>query len=300
MDHSLSTFLSGCAPFHDLLFFAKSLDEMEEKGQPNSTFLFIDGEATQRFSAKSTAWPVIAMATIKPAGADRIVFALGPEGQLWELNPAENSHVAGEIGISEMSWRRLAVVGGEVYACGMDRVVAVRTAPSKWRDISAPPAEGDEDAIVGFESLDGFAPHDLYAVGWRGEIWQRNGNAWRQLASPVSAHLNAVCCADDGFVYAVGDNGVMVRGRDDAWTEVATGLTENLQDVRDYDGKVHVATDFALFELVGGKLAPVRAFAKKNDRPRSCLRLSKAEDALVSLGPKDLFKLVDGTWRRIA
>jgi hypothetical protein len=49
--HNLSTFLNGCAPFQDLIFFAKSLDELEDAEEANSTFLFIDGDKTARFTA---------------------------------------------------------------------------------------------------------------------------------------------------------------------------------------------------------------------------------------------------------
>jgi len=297
MDHSLSTFLSGCAPFHDLVFFAKSLDEMDDDDQPNSTFLFIDGEETKRLCKASAAFPAIAMATIKAGGGERTVFALGPNGEFWEFEPANATHADGEIGISDMSWRSLAVVDGELYACGMDRVAAVRTGPQKWRDISAPPAPGG-DRIVGFESLDGFTAKDLYAVGWQGEIWHRKGTRWRQVDSPVSINLNAVCCADDGQVYVVGDKGVMLRGRDDTWSEIETGLADNLQDVRDFEGRLYVVTDFAILELVKDKLVPVANFAE-GDRPASCLHLLRGEDGLVSLGPKDLFKLHGGNWQRV-
>ena len=297
MDHSLSTFLSGCAPFHDFIFFAKSLDEMDDADQPNSTFLYFEEDDIHRFTATSMAWPAISMATIKPEGGDRMLFALGPNGELWEGAAVDASHVIGEIGISDMSWRSLAVVDGELFACGMGRVAAVRTGPLKWRDISAPPAAAG-DRIVGFESIDGFSSKDLYAVGWQGEIWHRKGTRWRQIDSPVSINLNAVCCADDGQVYAVGDKGVMLRGRDDTWSEIETGLADNLQDVRDFEGRLYVATDFAILELVKDKLVPVGNFAD-GDRPGSCLLLLRGEDGLVSLGPKDLFSLHGGNWRRV-
>lgn len=294
MDHSLSTFLSGCARYHDFIFFAKSLDELDELGETNSTFLMIDGATTGRFGAP-TGWIALSMAVIKEN--DRLVVcAIGPNGELWEGFPADGSSATGNIGIGEHSWRSLAVVEGAVYACGMDRMVAIRTGRPKWRDISAPPAE-DDRLIIGFERIDGFTSNDLYAVGWQGEIWQRKGNRWRQIDSPVNANLTALCCAEDGLVYAVGQNGVMLKGCDDRWTEIDTGLSDNLQDVRDYDGKVYVVTDFDILELADDRLLPVTL--PDGEEPGTCLHLLKAADGLVSLGLKDVLKLHAGQWQRV-
>jgi hypothetical protein len=296
MDHSLSTFLAGCAPFHDLIFFAKSVDELDEADEPNSSFLFIDGAKTERF-ATAMAWPAVAMATAKPDGEQRVVCAIGPGGELWEGLPSVPSHIHGDIGIGDVSWRHMALIDGQFYACGMDRTVAVRTGPLKWKDMSAPPAK-DDKLVIGFECIDGFSAKDLYAVGWQGEIWHRKGTKWRQIDSPVSATLNAVCCAEDGVVYAVGDNGVMLKGRDDTWTEIDTGLEDNLQDVRDFEGKVYVVTDFDIYELADDTLELVDL--ADDEETGTCLHLLKAADGLVSLGQKDVFKLqAGGQWQRV-
>jgi hypothetical protein len=296
MNHSLSTFLSGCARYHDFIFFAKSLDEMDETDETNSTFLMIDENTTMRFG-QSTGWSALSMSVIKVSDK-LVVCAIGPNGELWEGAPADGSSVTGDIGIGEFSWRSLVVIDNEVYACGMGRSTAVRTSPLKWKDISAPQPK-DDKLIVGFESIDGFSAKDLYAVGWQGEIWQRKSNRWRQIDSPVSTTLNAVCCAEDGVVYVVGDSGVMLKGRDDQWIVLDTGLTDNLQDVRDFDGNVYVVTDFEILELANEQLQPVAALANIDDAPDTCLHLLKAADGLVSLGQKDLFKLHLGKWTRV-
>jgi hypothetical protein len=71
------------------------------------------------------------------------------------------------------------------------------------------------------------------------------------------------------------------------------------RNVRDFDGKVYVVTDFAILELVNERLQPVAALATHDDAPNTCLHLLQAADGLVSLGPKDLFKLHQGTWTRV-
>lgn len=295
MDHSLSTFLSGCARYHDFIFFAKSLDELEEDDTVNSTFLFIDGAQTARFG-DPTGWTAMGMAVIKE-GDRLVVCAIGPNGELWEGMPADGTCVTGDIGLGEHTWRSMAEIDGDVYVCGMDRMVAVRRGKLNWKALNAPPAK-DDKLIIGFESIDGFSSKDLYAVGWQGEIWQRKGTKWRQIDSPVSVVLTAVCCAADGMVYAVGQNGTMLKGRDDQWTVIDTGLTENLQDVRDHDGKVYVVTDFYIYELANDTLEAV-TLADEDDEPGTCLHLLKAADGLVSLGQKDVFTLHAGKWQRV-
>jgi hypothetical protein len=294
MDHTLSTFLSGCAPFHDLIFFAKSLDELEDADQANSTFLFIDGDRTARFK-ETVGWAALAMATTK-IGDRRLVCAIGPNGELWEGFPNDASSTSGVIGFGEHSWRSMALIDGEFIACGMDRQVAMRTGPLKWKDMSAPPAP-DDKRIVGFESIDGFSSKELYAVGWQGEIWLRKSGKWRQIDSPTSGNLTAVCCAEDGVVYAVGQAGLMLKGRNDHWEEVDSGLTENLQDVRDFGGRVYAVTDFDIYELTGKGLQPVSL--PGGEGAGTCLHLLKATDGLVSLGLKDVFKFHGGQWSRV-
>jgi hypothetical protein len=295
VDHSLSTFLSGCAPFGDLVFFAKSLDELTEAGTENSTFLFFDAGKTARLG-ESVGWPAISMATLKPEGGDRLVWALGPQGQLWECAPSSGADRTGQIGVGSHAWRALAVVSGQLYACGMDRMVAERTSAGAWRALGAPGGTEGE-GVVGFEALDGFSPDDLYAVGWRGELWHRQRQRWRRLPSPTTANLNAVCCAEDGVVYAAGDGGVLLAGRDDRWRQVPTGVTEDLRDVRDAGGRVYVASDFSVRELTPNGL---RSLAAQGDPPHSCLRLLKTADGLVSLGPRDLVQLSEGKWVSLA
>lgn len=83
-----------------------------------------------------------------------------------------------------------------IYACGMDRTVAVRTGPLTWKDLSAPPATGAEQ-VVGFESFDGYSAKDLYAVGWQ-----------RDLAAQAR-HVALARVADDDHT----QRGVLCRGR---------------------------------------------------------------------------------------
>lgn len=293
MDHSLSTFLCGCARYRDFVFFAKSLDELAKDDVANSTFLFVDGERTARFG-EPVGWTALSMAVIKEEGR-LVVCALGPNGELWEGMPADGASTTGTIGRGGFAWRRMATIGGQVLACGMGRTVALRTGALTWTDIGPPPPKGDR-RVLGFEGIDGTSPNDLYAVGWGGELWRRRKGRWRQLESPVSTNLNAVCCAENGIVYIVGDEGTMFFGTDAAWRIVDTRGIGNIQDVRDFAGRVFVATDSSLHELIQGELRPVPELA---DGAVTCLHLQRGDDGLVSIGPKNLLVLDNGAWKTL-
>jgi hypothetical protein len=110
--------------------------------------------------------------------------------------------------------------------------------------------------------------------------------------------LSAVCCGEDGVVYAVGQDGVLVRGRNDQWELVPTGRSEQLMDVKMFDGQLYVVTNFSILKLTDAGLVPDTDFPDAT-RPDTCLHLVRASDGLVSVGQKDLWTKKNGTWRRL-
>lgn len=301
MKHETSTFLCGCAPFYDFLFFAKELDELAEKGTPNSSFFcFDETESTDKYCKynESVGWPAIAIETIKPEDGIREVVAIGPNGDYWELEPLSTDENVGKIPDFQGNLRTLSVIGDCIFACGMGRVVLERKNKGQWISIGPSPSPTDAD-IVGFEDIGGFSKTEIYAAGWGGEVWWLDDGTWRKIDSPVSANLNALCCAEDGFVYIVGDNGTMLRGRRDIWDVIDTDRMENLMDVAFYNGNAYVTTDFRILKLENDKLVNDTSFANSNDIPSTCLHLLPASDGLISLGTKDVFRLHTDQWERL-
>ena len=297
MDHTGSTFLSGCAVSSDMAFFAKELDEFVEQDRENSSFLALFDSDWYQYDF-GAAWTAISMATIKPAGQDRVVVAVSPRGAFWEVQTRLPRETHGQIDAFELPLRAVAPVADVIYACGMGRTVLRRRGPGNWQEIGPGTSDEDGDAVVGFEGLAGFAADEIYAVGWRGEIWQRT-DRWRRLDSPVSAKLNAVCCASDGKVYVAGDEGVLLRGRNDVWEVIETESTYNFMDVASYDNTIYVVTDFEILKLDGDSLIAEDAFADADDLPETCLHLLPGTDALFSVGTKDLFRRNGGVWERL-
>lgn len=300
MDHQGSTFLSGCSAMPGFFYFAKEADDLVEDDTPNSTFFRyrdVDAAAPYRKFVKAAGWPAISMA-LAPRGTGRVVIAVSPYGDFWELESVSVQEVVGKIARFKGNLRRLAAVEGEFFACGMNRVALRRVDTGNWKSFG-PGALKDDPNVVGFEDIAGYSPTELYAVGWGGEIWWFDGKKWRRVDSPTSAILTSMTCAPDGKVYVVGHDGVMLRGRHDQWELVPTGRAENLKDVAHHNGQIHVCTDFVLFRLGKTGLEEETEFADAGDRPATCLHLLETAGELVSLGTKDVFLKREGAWTRL-
>ncbi len=301
MKHDTSTFLSGCAPFIDLIFFAKEVDELAAEDTPNSSFFSFDERDTDAQFRKydtSVNWPAIAMATIKPEDSSRNVVAIGPNGDYWELEPASTQQSVGKIADFQGNLRTLSVIDERIFACGMGRVVLRRDRKGQWASIGPNPTKDDAD-VIGFEDIGGYSKDEMYAVGWGGEIWWFDNGTWRRVDSPTSVNLTALICAENGSVYIVGHNGIMLQGRHDSWSVIDTDRKENLRDVTFYDGAVYVVTDFRILKFVDDKLVNDTNFADPNDRPTACLLLLKAPDGIISIGGKDIFRRQRESWERL-
>jgi hypothetical protein len=304
MEHNGWSFLCGCAPRIDFVFFARERDDIAEQDVAISTFYSWDEQRpnpAQYWSVYSEVanWRAQGMATVKPGSAKRITVALGTRAQYFEVEPASVTQHLGIIAGLDVLIRRVAAINDDIFAVGMERSVIRRLSPGNWAEFGPGTTPADQDQVVGFEGIDGFSPDDIYVAGWGGEIWHWLQGAWQRIDSPTNANLNAVACdRRNGVVFSVGDSGAMVRGVRDQWDFIDTGRFENLQDVAVFNGEVFVVTDFGIFRLGSSGLIPENRFIG-GDAPDSCLHLLVAEDGVISMGPKDLFTFSGGLWRRI-
>jgi len=303
MEESQSMFLSGYAPFSDLLFCAKAkagTEEVVRDGEFPFRAHVLDGGSWGQYGTTFN-WAPIAVASIKPAGAKRTVVAISAQGDFYEIQASEGLEQTGVIpGKPRFIATNLAVVGDTLYALGMGRSIARWDGPKTWTRLD-PKLPLSEDGANGFNDLVGFSPKEIYTVGWDGEILRTDGKHWQVLDSPVSAALRAACICSDGMVYAVGYNGTMVRGRGDDWAVIETGRKGVLLDVCAFKDNIYVATAFDVLKLGPDGLEPVTEFEDPEDRPSSCVGLCAAADgsAVLWLGGPDLFRITDSTWHRV-
>jgi hypothetical protein len=192
--------------------------------------------------------------------------------------------------------RHVRGIAGKAYAAGMDRQVYRRDDREVWIciDHDIRPAQNQ---IVGFESIDGFGENEIYVAGRDGEIWRYDGQRWHRVNSPTDLILHDVCCAGDGNVYAGGQVGMLVAGRDDSWRVIEHGNTrENIWSLAWFQGSLYAATYRGLFRLEGERLVAVKI---DDPPPATFYKLSATQDVMWSIGAKDVMAFDGRSWTRI-
>lgn len=166
-----------------------------------------------------------------------------------------------------------------------------------WQPETVPLLPGEQSINLGLESLAYFSENEVYAVGWEGLLCLRTKAGWERINSPTNCDLFDIACTPDGIVYAVGDNGTVIRGRGTAWKIVEHDLThDKLWSVACFKGRVFIAGMSLLYEVIGDDLVPV-APPGAEAFPSSVYRLSTTVEALWSMGMKELVEFDGSRWR---
>lgn|GEM_PF-5756627 len=166
----------GAARFKDLVYLALQ----DKKSAAHTRLGSIDeGELA---NVKDLSWTAAGMCVVKRP-SERLVVVSG-DGRVF-------TSVGGKETTEQIPkpWelRGCVSIAGHAHASGMNREFFRRDGEGRWRDMHGPKAQGDE--VVGFEALDGFDEHDLYAAGWEGALWHcdRGGPGRGAQARPASS-----------------------------------------------------------------------------------------------------------------
>ena len=283
-------FIAAAARFSDLLYLSLRNRKLEEEDAAHS--LFGGYDRNKRVNNGNTNWNTQAMCVAKKP-AEKLV-AISIEGKVF-------TYAGGEKGLESITpepyeIRGLASIEGFAYACGMDRQVFKRISEGKWVPLHAPDSSHIKETH-GFEAIAGFSGKDLYAVGWRGEIWHYDGTIWRQIDSPSSEILTTVVCADDGYVYIGGRNGVIIRGHGNEWSIInQDGYQGDFWGMQWFNNKLYVATMERICVLKNNNIEPVEM---GDDEPETCYHLTAAEGVMWSVGTDDIFSFDGKKWTRV-
>ena len=226
------------------------------------------------------------------------VFILGRLGEVARVQPdtITREDIDGpETHGNLVSLRR---IGNRLFACGIARQVYERDASGNW--LRADQGLLDETSpvgtVTGLRDLDGAAPEDIYAVGLEGEIWNRSASRWRALASPTNVILEQVRAVDSETLYAVGQHGLILRGRSESWAVIEQGETEaDFWGLELFNRALYLCTASQLFRLnAAGELEAL----KLPGAPATHLsRLRAGFDTLWLFGATRFFWTTDGsTW----
>lgn len=191
------------------------------------------------------------------------------------------------------AFREVTTIEGKAYAAGLRGIVFRLDNFTQWTPMhkALPPS-------VNIESIDGFNSHDIYVAGDKGEVWHYDGNSWRGCDIPTNANLNAIKCAGDGYVYIAGNNGALVRGRNDLWETIALDKTiETIWDLEWFKGKLYCSTISFVYRLEDDSLNLVDF--GDDDEPDTFYQLSVADGVMWSIGSEDIFSFDGIKWARI-
>ncbi len=284
-----SIYVSGAARFRDLIYLVARDRSLEGRGVAHSRFIAFDQGKFAHMGDRN--WTAVATSVVKEP-ADKMV-AVGEDGDVFTYVGGKASDEI--IEPRPVALRGVGIVAGLSIACGMRRQVFRRVGDNSWVAMHAPSPASDENA--GFEDICGFNLREIYAVGWNGEIWQWDDVRWVNRPSPTNLILTGACCGEDGRVYVCGQNGSLIRGRNDSWELVELGnVTDDLWDICWYKDNVYVSSMTMVFTLAKDRLLPVDFGA---DRPTTCGRLTDAEGMLWSIGSADVLSFDGANWTRL-
>jgi hypothetical protein len=192
-----------------------------------------------------------------------------------------------------------AFAGGRAYGVGTCRQAYRRDGPNAWVRVDQT-AQSDEIEISDtcFHSIDGFSGKEIYSVGWEGEIWHFDGVAWEQSASPTNCALYKVLCCEDGFVYAVGQSGLLIKGRGNSWEVVEQDETEeDFWGLGWFKGRLYIASLNFIYTFDDKGLSSVDM--GDFPIPATCLEFTASDNRLWSIGAKDVVQFDGESWSRI-
>ena len=188
--------------------------------------------------------------------------------------------------------RELRVIGAHLYTAGMGRQVYRRLGPAQWEVLDPPrvPKRGEID-VCGFTSLDGVNESDIWAVGYKGEMWNRKGGQWHEAPALTNVTLHKVRMVRSDLGFASGKMGIVMRYDGSTWGALPHPAgTDDIWDLEWFADRLYAASAKKLYVL-----QPDDTFAEvKIENVTSFGHLHAADGVLWSFGTLQLAWTDDG------
>jgi hypothetical protein len=238
--------------------------------------------------------------------AETIMVGRNGEVAIWRAGTPSEERIA-VPGRTVGPLRGVRYVGKEAFAYGMAREIYRRTSQGwvKFEDglqkPAVPPGASLRERIRakatnlgGITSVDGQAANNLYAVGFRGEIYHSTGSTWAMLHSPTDAILRDLAVAPNGDVLACGQMGIVLRLRGTSCEVVKYDGPENLDffSIACFGEKVFLADGQSLHVLDKGILSLVD-FGMTDGVPPSS-SLDERDGTILSVAGREVYIGHDG------
>lgn len=270
-----------------------SIDELFELDEPNAVLTWLE---KGKMRSRAVEWNACSVAI--QAGLPPTAIYLGEFGEIVRFDGTSFREQARIVGVEQQGPLR------SIREIDPQHTIAVGTALQVYRsDDSAGwtpeqiPISGSESLTdLGLESISGFSVDEVYAVGWEGLLCCRRRGAWHRIDSPMNLDLHDVYCADDGLVYACGDQGVILKGRGSSWQLLEQEITrEKLWGLTCCAGRIFISSMHLIYELADDQLNVVAA-PDEGLFPASAYRVSAAGGVLWSAGTKELYEFDGKVW----
>jgi hypothetical protein len=238
--------------------------------------------------------------------ADTIMVGRNGEVAIWRGGKPSEERIA-VAGRSVGPLRGVRYVEKEAFAYGMGREIYRRTNQGwvQFEDGLQKPAVPAGASLRerirakatnqgGITSVDGQAANDLYAVGFRGEIYHSTGSAWAALHSPTDVILRDLAVATNGDVFVCGQMGIVLRLRGTSCEIVKYDGPGNLDffSIACFGEKVFLADGHSLHVLDGGILSLVN-FGMTDGVPPSS-SLDERDGTILSVAGLEVYASSDG------
>ena len=284
------SFVAAAANLSDLLHCITKDRALVEQDLSHSSVISMDeGEWAQVADFK---WDAHGIAVARKP--ERALVIVGEDGQTYTYKDPEIP--VGQIKPKPRLIRRARTVDGFVYVCGVGREVFKRRDIDSWTNESAPAPKSLTDPIC-FEDIAGYSESEIYCCGWNGEIWHYDGKEWNDCAKLTNVNLSSVACASNGFVYVVGQQGALIKGRRETWEVIALDddFGTDIWDIHEFQGDIFISTMTGLYILNGQQLEKVEINGLENG---TFCRLTSAEGILWSIGDSDVLSYDGAVWTR--
>lgn len=193
--------------------------------------------------------------------------------------------------------RGLELIDEEMYVFGIYRQVYRRKKDGLWQNISGDIIDQSK-SITGFEALSAYSTSEIYTVGRQGEIWFFNGLKWSQISSPTNLLLTSVCCCTDGYVYIGGQDGILLKGKDNLWEVIEQDVMFDwIWDIVEYNNELYFFLEDYMVKMRNSSLVVVDDFDEET--PFSFFKGYKVGNKFYTVGYKDVMSLDVNQWTRI-
>ena len=223
-----------------------------------------------------------------------------------EIIPMDDQDDYTRIGTS------LKMLGEHVYAGGDLRKLFKRVGIGEWEDVTDPAKHPnlykDIDFInqrdgsylnvnSGFADFDGFSEQDIYAAGDK-DVWRFDGSRWHRVELPdYPREIRSVVCAEDGYVYIVGQGGTLAKGREETWEIFDIPFLE-YKKAAWFNDTLWLASDYELGVFKDGEYKRYE-FPKGGDAQYSFGGVCACPELLMAYGPAQVLVYDGEAWKEI-